>query len=385
MDDKQQKLREYLMNKYSGDQRQELVDQNAEESSGLNWAAGLAGLGAAMQGGNSVQAGQNIIQQQEQKRQNRLRDFDMGKSQTVADLQLQQGLGELDRASDPNSMESELARETAKKLMPSKDFTGMTAQQLEKSIPSLAKLYQMDNTQLNKLRAENDRAMNMNFKAADLELKQRADQRAQAKEERGIKQEEVKDKNRASTVITAGQTVIRDVNTALETLDSYGRVAGGLGSLTSGIPESPANKLKADIESIKGNVAVDQLLKIKASGAGLGQVPQSQLDMLAGLLGGLRQDMSPDKLKQNLQDIGSIYQDIVEKEGGDPFKMARARGFKESSVGEKRQRVKQRQITPSIVQVQAPNGKIVNVPKEQLQRALDAGGVLIEGDGVAQQ
>jgi hypothetical protein len=133
--------------------------------------------------------------------------------------------------------------------------------------------------------------------------------------------------NRAETTTRAGQTLIRDVTTSIDTINKYGRRASGWGSVMKWMPESAANSLAADIASIQGNVAVDQLLKIKAQGAGLGQVPQSQLEMLASLLGGLRQDMPPQKLKQNLEDIRSIYQDIVEKEGGDPFELAEGRGW----------------------------------------------------------
>lgn len=129
------------------------------------------------------------------------------------------------------------------------------------------------------------------------------------------------------TVTRAGQTLIRDATTAIQNIDKYGRRSAGFGSLLKAIPESKANELAADIASIQGNVAVDQLLKIKAQGAGLGQVPQAQLEMLASLLGGLRQDMEPQKLRSNLQDIVKIYNDVVTSAGGDPFEMAAQRGW----------------------------------------------------------
>jgi hypothetical protein len=133
--------------------------------------------------------------------------------------------------------------------------------------------------------------------------------------------------NRAETITRAGQTLIRDVTTSIDTINKYGDRAAGWGSLIKFMPKSASNALAADIASIQGNVAVDQLLKIKAQGAGLGQVPQSQLEMLASLLGGLRQDMDPQKLKANLEDIRSIYTDIVNAEGGDPFTLAINRGW----------------------------------------------------------
>jgi hypothetical protein len=51
---------------------------------------------------------------------------------------------DLEAEKDPTSQQSLMAQELAKKLMPSKDFTGMSAAQLKNSIPTLEKLYQID-------------------------------------------------------------------------------------------------------------------------------------------------------------------------------------------------------------------------------------------------
>ena len=125
----------------------------------------------------------------------------------------------------------------------------------------------------------------------------------------------------------AGQTLIRDATTALQNLEKNGRFAAGWGSLLSSMPESSAAELQRDVESIKGNIAIDSLLQIKRSGAGLGAIPQAQLEALAGLLGTLDTRMSPDKLAANLRDVVGTYQSIIEAEGGDPFKLAIQRGW----------------------------------------------------------
>ena len=132
---------------------------------------------------------------------------------------------------------------------------------------------------------------------------------------------------RAETITRAGQTLIRDATTAIQTIDKYGRRAAGIGSVLSRFPETAAMELQIDIDSIKGNIAIDSLLKIKESGAGLGAIPQAQLEALAGLLGSLDTRSSPAKLRANLLDIKRLYEDIVEKEGGDPFRLAAQRGF----------------------------------------------------------
>jgi hypothetical protein len=51
---------------------------------------------------------------------------------------------EIDLEKDPASQQSLMAQELANRLMPSKDFTGMSAAQLKKSIPTLEKLYAID-------------------------------------------------------------------------------------------------------------------------------------------------------------------------------------------------------------------------------------------------
>lgn len=111
----------------------------------------------------------------------------------------------------------------------------------------------------------------------------------------------------------AGYTVLDDVDRALSMVEQYGRQAAGVGSLLNILPETPANVLKQHIQSIQGNIAVDQLLKIKQQGAGLGHVPQKQLEMLASLLGRLDPSLPPDVLAYNLRRVGEIYQNIVDE------------------------------------------------------------------------
>jgi len=62
-------------------------------------------------------------------------DADADRATKTADLKAEK---------DPASQQSLMAQELAKKLMPSKDFTGMSAYQLKSSIPTLEKLYTME-------------------------------------------------------------------------------------------------------------------------------------------------------------------------------------------------------------------------------------------------
>jgi hypothetical protein len=125
----------------------------------------------------------------------------------------------------------------------------------------------------------------------------------------------------SEVVLTAGQTVFEDTSRALEILERSGNLAAGAGAFLSRIPATNARTLRGHIESVKGNIGIDQLLKIKASGAGLGAIPQAQLEMLAGLLGNLDQAQEPQDLMYNLRRVQEIYMDIVEAEGGDPLQI----------------------------------------------------------------
>jgi hypothetical protein len=139
-------------------------------------------------------------------------------------------------------------------------------------------------------------------------------------------QEEAQQRQAKSDVtIRAAQTVFEDTQRALDILEDKGRLAAGIGSVLSVIPESSAKAFKQLTESIKGNIGIDSLLKIKESGSGLGQVPQAQLEMLASLLGKLDTDQRPEDLEFNIKRVQEIYAEIVEKEGGDPVKMAEER------------------------------------------------------------
>lgn len=131
----------------------------------------------------------------------------------------------------------------------------------------------------------------------------------------------------SEVVRTAAQTVFEDANRAIDVLDRFGGFAAGVGGITAPIPATPAKELDGHIFSMKGNIGIDQLLKIKASGAGLGQIPQTQLEMLGAMLGNLDVRQNPRVLRENIKRIEEIYADIVRKEGGDPIALAQQRGF----------------------------------------------------------
>ncbi len=65
-----------LGDRYQNPDRQAIVDQNESDASGPNWRAGIAALGAGLQGQNAASAGMGMLQNQEKQRQSKLDNFD---------------------------------------------------------------------------------------------------------------------------------------------------------------------------------------------------------------------------------------------------------------------------------------------------------------------
>ena len=70
---------------------------------------------------------------------------------------------------------------------------------------------------------------------------------------------------------------------------------------------------------MKGNVGIDSLLRIKATGAGLGQVPQSQLDLLSRLLGELDMNQSEEQFTYTWNRMGWVYEIIMDQADTDLY------------------------------------------------------------------
>jgi hypothetical protein len=73
---------------------------------------------------------------------------------------------------------------------------------------------------------------------------------------------------------------------------------------------------------LQGNISVDKLLQIKASGAGLGHIPHQQMMMLASVLGMLDTNMDLRDLEFNLRRVRRIYQNIQNDLTGRGFTQA---------------------------------------------------------------
>ncbi len=150
--------------KFSDSARQKLVDENASDASSPNVSAALAALGAGLQGGNAAEAGQSFLKNQQARRDAKLSDFDKSRAGKVADYDLNRKMttdvkddATLMREKDPKSQESQLAQTLAKKMLPNKDFSDMSASQINASIPSLEKIYAIEQKKLDRQQARADK------------------------------------------------------------------------------------------------------------------------------------------------------------------------------------------------------------------------------------
>ena len=159
---------------YSDDARKKLLAEQEGYDLRGNSAAALASLAAAFQGGNSVAASQGVLDSNQRADERKLAQFDKGRAGKVQEYDMNRKLtGDVradaaySRESDPNSQESKTAQMLAKKFAPGMDFVGMSATQLKEKIPSLEKLYSVDQQRLNREDARDERRMLFGMKAQE--------------------------------------------------------------------------------------------------------------------------------------------------------------------------------------------------------------------------
>lgn len=135
---------------YSPEKRQAIVDQNTADASGVNWQAGLAALGAGLQGKDAAGAAQGMMANQAAARKGKLDAFDSNRRLALEDRDLarkDQLYADEDakRAAekDPNSMESKLARDLAMQMDPKGQYDGLTAEQFKAFSPVMQKKYEL--------------------------------------------------------------------------------------------------------------------------------------------------------------------------------------------------------------------------------------------------
>ena len=128
--------------------------------------------------------------------------------------------------------------------------------------------------------------------------------------------EEKKEQVAQESKATIAGTVIVDAQRALDLIDQDDTTTGADAFALRKLPGTKAFALDQMVKSIQANIGIDKLLDIKRSGAGLGQVPQSQLEMLASVLGQLNTAQDKETVRYNVDRVLYLYSMIVEQAGG---------------------------------------------------------------------
>ena len=123
-----------------------------------------------------------------------------------------------------------------------------------------------------------------------------------------------------ATQLKAIQTdlVNDDISRALSSLDGAMPVTGIAGSMTKGIPGTPAHNLEQTLTTIQANIGFDKLQAMREAsptGGALGQVSDFENRQLQAIYGSLAQSQSEEQFRYNLMRLYNTYNDTVHGAG----------------------------------------------------------------------
>ena len=148
---------------------------------------------------------------------------------------------------------------------------------------------------------------------------------------RAEKQKEVEEMNKQLRDSSALMNT--QVNQALDLIDKSPISTTGLvGGLMKYNPYSDAGKLDALLNSIQNNIGLDKLVAVKKAGGTFGALSEKELQALQSSLGVLRQSGNPLILRQNLQNVLTHYNNLVNDTY--PQQQAQQEGKKQGSSAE---------------------------------------------------
>lgn len=111
----------------------------------------------------------------------------------------------------------------------------------------------------------------------------------------------------AESAVGAADRIIGKVDEALPLVSG---LTAGLGSVTSFIPGTSGANLRSTLETIKANLGFDRLQQMRdasPTGGALGQVAVKELDALQSSVSSLDLNQSPERLRNNLEQIKTHY------------------------------------------------------------------------------
>jgi len=366
----------YGMDDASAANRQAIVDQNTEDASGINWRAGLATLGAGLMGQNAIAAGESVLSRQAAERQGKLTEFDKARSNKIADfnqereiskaeredLQFSQDQDKLKREQDPNSEESKMAQDLAK-AMGMGNVTGLTAAKFKEFSPALQKKYEIEQNKLNRQEARSDRQFQRDL-MRDSKISERDDKDIQklSKDVAGIQD-----------MTTAINEVEKELGGSLDEFSTEGGLKkNGKEVDLPGVSlpwigrvsayDDKAQRLQSSAAKVFNTVLKDR------SGAA---VSNTELERL-------KTEFGQGKYNTEAQMIGALQRykrgvniELKNREAGYRPEVVQRYGEQGGTTSKN-----QPQTPPAggSVKIQAPDGKIRNIPEKDVDAAIKAGG-----------
>lgn len=116
----------------------------------------------------------------------------------------------------------------------------------------------------------------------------------------------------------------RSVRTLQSVDELMGKVSGktaGWGNLAAGIPASDAMNFASELDTLKANIAFNELTAMREAsktGGALGQVSNVELRLLESALGALNPRQSPENLRSQLQKIRDSIERWQQAQGATP-------------------------------------------------------------------
>ena len=352
-----QMVNQDIKQKYGLADRQKIVDQNAQETSGPNWQAGLAALGAGLQGGNALQAGMAVKNQQDAQRQAKLNEFDKQKAQFIADRDDAASQEKLKREMDPNSDESKMAQSLAVAMgMNAAQAKGLTASKFKEFSPALQKKYEIAEKSLDRKERAADRMEAREIRQSEKQL---------AHDDKQAKEAKLSDKQIES--FTDIDNAASDLNNILAGL---GKNSNWTGSIDGRIPDFLVGEDQAAWRSAIGKYKDAYRKAITGAGAST-------------------QEMA--RLESRLPSETDTFENFKAKAQEAQKELARRKEVLASNLEKGGKNVanfkpEKTTKTPQVetVRMRDPKGNVRLIPRDQVAAAKQAGGVVID-DAVAQK
>jgi hypothetical protein len=118
--------------------------------------------------------------------------------------------------------------------------------------------------------------------------------------------------SRAATYMVVDDSV----DTAINDVTNKPGVAGFFGGVLKNFDGTAATDLSGTLDTIEGNIAIDKITDMRRSspnGAALGNATDADVRMLKSAFGSLKQNQSPQQLKENLVRFKKIWNQVVWK------------------------------------------------------------------------